>query len=133
MMTNLLRTIALLALGTLAGCSSGAPDTSTIDPPPPHGGTLQPIPGNLGFVEVVSGNGTGAEAMFYFLDDNNAPITGAPTSGTLTVGKKDIPLTAEGGGLAAPAGSTLFKGGPPQGDLKVEIGGTPVVIGLGIR
>ena len=90
----------LLLAALLAGCGSG-PSTDNPGTAPPHGGKLVKLPGGQGYVEVVkkavtsSKEPTSGEATFYFLKDMDQPYSPAPTSGTLTVGKKKVTLKSE--------------------------------------
>ncbi len=97
------------------------------------------IPGNQGFVEVVkktagsSKEPVSGEATFYFLKDMNSPLEPAPSSGTLTVGKKKVTLKSEGDGLVTPPGPALFPKGEVDGLLTVDLNGKSTTIPLGVR
>ena len=131
---------SLVFVGILCGCGGGPPSTSNAGPPPPHQGNLSMLPGGKGYVEVVqkkaassTSNMTG-ELSFYFLkEDGSTPFSPAPTTGTLTVGKKKVTLKPEGEGLATPDGRPLFAKGGPDGVLSVELDGKPVNVPLGVR
>lgn len=135
----------LILVGLSSGCGSGGarmlPDAG---PPPPHQGELVRVPGGKQFVEVVQKKVSGSEsssatvsgeASFYFLGaDGKTPISPAPTSGTLEVGRKTIVLKPEGEALVTPGGPPLFpRTGGVDGLLKVELDGKPVTIPLGVR
>jgi hypothetical protein len=139
-MAKIVRAAALVLLGILSGCGGGTPSTSNAGPPPPHQGNLKTLPGGKGYVEVVQKTATSpttsltGEVSFYFLkEDGTTPFTPAPTSGTLTVGKKKVALQIEGDGLATPSGAPLFPKGGVDGVLSVELDGKPVTIPLGVR
>ncbi|MHB1560043.1 MAG: hypothetical protein ACYC61_21535 [Isosphaeraceae bacterium] len=131
----------LLLAGLSSGCGSGGARTlPDAGPPPPHQGELVRIPGGKQFVEVVQKKVSGSspvsgEASFYFLGaDGKTPISPAPTSGTLEVGRKTIALKPEGEALVTPSGPPLFaRTGGVDGLLKVELDGKPVTIRLGVR
>ncbi len=129
-----------LLLGLLAGCSS-RPSLSDPGPEPPHKGIVQSIPGTKTVVEVVQKKVASprepvdGEVTFYFLQqDGTTPISPAPSSGTLTVGKKTIALKPQGDGLATPSGPPLFaRSGGIDGTLSVELEGKSISIPLGVR
>jgi hypothetical protein len=129
-----------LLLGLLAGCSS-RPSLSDSGPEPPHKGNLQLIPSSKTYVEIVQKKVASpkepvdGEVSFYFLkEDGTTPVSPAPTSGTLTVGKMTITLKPQGDGLATPSGPPLFpKGEGVDGMLSVELDGKPMNIPLGVR
>jgi hypothetical protein len=129
-----------LLLGLLAGCS-GRPSLSDPGPEPPHKGTLQSIPGTKAVVEIVQKKVASprepvdGEVTFSFLQpDGTTPVSPAPSSGTLTVGKKTITLKPQGDGLATPSGPPLFaRSGGVDGTLSVELDGKSVNIPLGVR
>jgi hypothetical protein len=127
-----------MSTATLVGCGGG-PDLSDPGPPPPHGGNLVRLPANAGYVEVVKKPGSSAttpmtgEVSFYFLKDASTPISPAPSSGTLTVGKKKVALKPEGDALVTPEGPALFPKGDVDGVLTVELDGKPVNIPMGVR
>ena len=123
------------------GCGGGPPSTSNSGTPPPHQGNLVRVPGGKGYVEVVQKKAGAAtapiagEVTFYFLqEDGTTPVSPAPSTGTLAVGKRTITLKPEGEGLATPNGQPLFaKTGGVNGVLSVELDGKPVTIPLGVR
>ena len=127
-----------LLAGLLAGCGQGSL-TSNPGTPPPHGGNLVKLPGGQGFVEVVkkaaasSKEPSSGEASFYFFKEMTDPYSPAPSSGTLTVGKKKVTLKSEGDALVTPPGPPLFAKGTLDGTLSVELDGKPINIPLGIR
>ena len=62
------------------------------------------------------------------------PYSRAPSSGTLTVGKKKVTLQPSGDGLATPSGPPLFpKERGVDGAVSVELDGKTVTIPLGVR
>ncbi len=130
--------VALAACLAIAGC--GGTTKLESGAPPPHGGSLIALPEGKGSVEVVR-KSAGADASkmtselaFYLLDPKNAPITPAPASGTLTVGKKVVNLKSEGDGLVTPEGPALFpRNAGLDGVLSVDLGGKPVTVPLGLR
>ena len=130
--------LCLTSTATLIGCGGG-PSLSDSGPPPPHGGNLVRLPANAGYVEVVKKPSSSAttpmagEVSFYFLKDASTPISPAPSSGTLTVGKKKVALKPEGDALVTPEGPPLFPKGDVDGTLTVELDGKPVNIPMGIR
>jgi hypothetical protein len=138
-MPKIARAAGLVLLGILSGCGGGAPSTSNAGPPPPHQGNLTAMPGGKGNVEVVQKKAESSktpltgEVSFYFLKDDGSPFSPAPSSGTLTVGKKKITLQAQGDALATPNGPPLFPKGGLDGELTVELDGKSVTIPLGIR
>lgn len=105
----------------------------------PHGGSLVKLHSGQGYVEVVkkavaSGKEpTSGEATFYFFKDMTVPYSPAPSSGTLTVGKKKVTLKSEGDALVTPSGPPLFAKGDVDGVLSVELYGKSINIPLGIR
>jgi len=129
---------ACFLLAMLTGCGQGSL-TSNPGTPPPHGGNLVKLRGGQGYVEVVkkavasSKEPTTGEARFYFLKDMTVPYSPAPSSGTLTVGKKKVTLKSEGDALVTPTGPPLFAKGDVDGTLSVELDGKPINIPLGIR
>jgi hypothetical protein len=129
-----------LLLGILIGCGGGPPSTSNTGTPPPHGGNLMKLPGGKEYVEVVQKAASSpsspltGELTFYFLkEDGTTPISPAPSTGTLEVGKKAITLKPEGDGLATPNGPPLFPKGGMDGILSVDLDGKPVKVPLGVR
>jgi hypothetical protein len=134
---RLLYPLVLLSAGM--GCSGSSPMDS-VSAPPPHGGSLLPLPGGKGYVEIVKKDAgsnsqdlTG-EVAFYFLKDGTAPMSPAPTSGTLTVGKKVVTLKSDGDGLVTPIGPRILpKGSTLDGVLSFELGGKTLSVPLGIR
>jgi hypothetical protein len=139
-MPKIARAAGLVLLSILSGCGGGPPSTSNAGPPTPHEGNLASLPGGKGYVEVVqkvvaspTAPLTG-EVSFYFLkDDGTAPFSPAPSSGTLTVGKKKITLQVQGDALATPNGPPLFPKGGVDGELSVELDGKSVTVPLGVR
>jgi hypothetical protein len=113
--------------------------TSNPGTPPPHSGNLIVLPGGKGYVEVVKKSGVSGKApvtgevAFYFLKDMSTPFSPAPSSGTLTVGKKKVSLKSEGDALVTPEGPPLFAKGDVDGALSVELDGKETTIPLGIR
>jgi hypothetical protein len=113
--------------------------TSNPGIPPPHGGNLVKLHGGQGYVEVVKKavasvkETTSGEATFYFFKDMTVPYSPAPSSGTLTVGKKKMTLKSEGDALVTPSGPPLFAKGDVDGTLSVELDGKSINIPLGIR
>jgi hypothetical protein len=102
---------------------------------------LLPLPGGKGYVEIVKKDGrtdsvdlTG-EVAFYFLKDGKAPMSPAPTSGTLTVGKRVVTLKSDGDGLVTPTGPRILpKGSILDGVLSVELDhGKTLSVPLGLR
>ena len=130
--------VCILLAALLTGCGQGS---LTSDPgtPPPHGGKLVKLPGGQGYVEVVkkavtsSKESTSGEAAFYFLKDMTDPYSPAPSSGTLTVGKKKVTLKSEGDALVTPTGPPLFAKSDVDGILSVDLDGKPISIPLGVR
>jgi hypothetical protein len=137
-MIRIARVGCLVLSGLLAGCAGG-PLTSGEGSAPPHGGSVLKLPGGKGFVEVVkkvaasSKAAASGEISFYVLKDMNTPYTPAPSSGTLTVGKKKVTLKPEGEALVTPGGPSLFNGQDPDGVLSFELDGQSVSIPLGVR
>jgi hypothetical protein len=140
-MPKIARTVCCLLLSASIGCGGGPPSTSDSGTPPPHQGNLVRVPGGKGFVEVVQKKAESAttpiagEVTFYFLkDDGTSPVSPAPSTGTLAVGKQKITLKPEGDGLATPSGKPLFaKSGGVDGELSVDLDGKSVTIPLGVR
>ncbi len=104
-MPKIVRVATFVLLGLLSGCGGGPPSTSNAGPPPPHQGNLTTLPGGKGYVEVVQKKAESpkssmtGEVSFYFLkEDGSTPVSPAPTSGTLTVGKKKVTLQSGGRG-----------------------------------
>jgi hypothetical protein len=112
-MIRITRAACFLLAAVLTGCGQGSL-TSNPGTPPPHGGNLVKLHGGQGYVEVVkkavaSGKEpTSGEATFYFLKDMTVPYSPAPSSGTLTVGKKKVTLKSEGDALVTPSGPPPF-------------------------
>jgi hypothetical protein len=128
----------LLALALLYGCGQ-ASLTSNPGTPPPHGGRLINLPGGQGYLEVVTDN-HGAlnskvtdKVAFYFLKDMTTPFSPPPTSGTLTIGKKKVVLSADGDALSVPDSSSVFGKRDIDGVLSVELDGKSMNIPLGVR
>ena len=137
-MTKFAQIGCVVSLAILPGCGGGL--SSTSDAGPPHGGTLVLLPGGTGAVEIVkkAGDATSkevsGEVAFYFLQPGNAPMSPAPASGKLTVGKKAVTLKADGDSLVTPTGPRLLPTGPGlDGVLTVELGGKTLSIPLGVR
>jgi hypothetical protein len=137
-MIRISRTACFLLAAVLTGCGQGSL-TSNPGTPPPHGGNLVKLPGGQGYVEVVkkaiasSKEPASSEATFYFLKDMTDPYSPAPSSGTLTIGKKKVTLKNEGDALVTPSGPPLFAKGDVDGVLSVELDGKPISIPLGVR
>jgi hypothetical protein len=137
-MIRISRAACFLLATLLTGCGQGSL-TSNPGTPPPHGGNLVKLPGGQGYLEVVkkavasSKEPTSGEATFYFLKDMTNPYSPAPSSGTLTVGKKKVTLKSEGDALVTPTGPPLFAKGDVDGTLSVELDGKPINIPLGVR
>jgi hypothetical protein len=98
------------------------------------------LPGGKEYVEVVQKTPASAttpltgEVTFYFLkEDGTTPISPAPSTGTLEVGKKTITLKPDGDALATPNGPPLFPKGGLDGILSVDLDGKPVKVPLGVR
>ncbi|QEH38685.1 hypothetical protein OJF2_72910 [Aquisphaera giovannonii] len=117
----------------LAGCGGSGLSTDNPGTPPPHGGEVINLPGAKGHVEVVRKSSARGDVSFYFFKDSTTPYSPAPTSGTLTVGKKQVSLKPEGEGLATPPGADVFPRGALDGSLTVELAGEKVTIPLGVR
>ncbi|MGA8349794.1 MAG: hypothetical protein WB773_18545 [Isosphaeraceae bacterium] len=137
-MIRITRAACFLLAAMLTGCGQGSL-TSNPGTPPPHGGNLVKLHSGQGYVEVVkkavaSGKEpTSGEATFYFFKDMTVPYSPAPSSGTLTVGKKKVTLKSEGDALVTPSGPPLFAKGDVDGVLSVELDGKSINIPLGIR
>ena len=137
-MIRLIQKGCFLLIGLFTGCGQGSL-TSNPGIPPPHNGQLIILPGSHGFVEVVkasgsSGKTTGSgKVAFYFLKDMTTPFSPAPSTGTLTIGKKKVTLNAEGDGLVTPSGPSVFGKADLDGVLSVELEGKSVNIPLGVR
>ena len=128
------RMLAPLLLSLIApGCGDGRPDLTKTGPKPAHGGELALLPDNLGYVEIVKGDGKGPEVAFYFLKPDGTPFVPSSGSGNMIVGKAQVPLKAEGGGLVMPPGIAHFAGGVISGDLKTGHDGKSIVIPIGLR
>jgi len=126
--------LVLLSTIVVAGCDSQAIDLTKVAPPPPHQGTVMPLPGGKAVVEVVRTGDKQYDFEFYFLTNDLKPLPGAPTSGTLTVGKSNLELVASGDHLVSKGGTRkLFPDGTIGGDLKVTVDGTEILMPLGIR
>jgi hypothetical protein len=138
-MLRFARAGGVLLVGALMGCGGGGSITlSDSGPPPPHGGRLLMLPGGRGFVEIVTKESTASksdsgEVAFYFLKDNNTPMSPAPTAGTLTVGKTKVELKPSGDALVTPDGPPLFAKGAVDGTLSVQLDGKPTNVPLGLR
>ena len=98
------------------------------------------MPGGKGVIEVVQKKPASAttpltgEVTFYLLkEDGTTPITPAPRSGTLTVGKQKITLTVEGDALTTPNGPPIFPKGDLDGVLTVDLNGAPITVPLAVR
>jgi hypothetical protein len=128
----------VLAALLAAGCG-GQGATSDPGPPTPHGGELISLPGGKGFVEVVKKAGSTskapsiAEVSFYFHKTMTTPYSPAPTSGSLTIGKKTISLQSSGDALVTPSAAAPLMKGDLDGVLSVELDGKPTAIPLGVR
>ncbi len=137
-MINVTRFYYFVLAAAISGCGQGSL-TSNPGTPPPHGGNLVKLPGGMGYVEVVkksvasSKEPTSGEATFYFLKDMTDPYSPAPSTGTLTVGKKQVTLKSEGDGLVTPSGPPLFAKSDVDGVLTVELDGKSIKIPLGVR
>jgi hypothetical protein len=139
-MVKMARIAGSLLLGISLGCGGGPPSMDS-GPGAPHQGNLVRIAGGQGYVEVVHKQAASptapmtGEVTFYFLkDDGKTPVSPAPTSGTLTVGKQKIALKPDGDGLTTPNGPALFaKSGGVDGTLSVELDGKSVNVPLGVR
>ena len=96
------------------------------------------MPGGKGYLEVVRKEAASAktpligEVSFFFLKDASTPYSPAPSSGTLTIGNKKVPLKAEGDALVTPNGTPLFAKGL-DGVVSVELDGKTTTIPLGVR
>jgi hypothetical protein len=97
------------------------------------------VPGGKQLVEVVQKKAPSRtasmtdEVSFYFLqEDGQTPVSPAPTSGSLEVGKKKVDLKPEGDALVTPPGPALFANGL-DGVLSVDLDGKPVKVPLGMR
>lgn len=116
------------------GCGGGKPSMDYAGEPPPHGGSLTAMPGELGYVEVVKGKAGAPEYSFYFLKDTKTPYSPAPTSALLEVNaKKRVELKAEGDHLVTPTGPVLFPDGDVSGTMTVTLDGKEVRIPFGLR
>jgi len=137
-MIRITRAACYLLAAMLTGCEQGSL-TSNPGTPPPHGGNIVKLPGGQGYVEVVkkavasSTEPTSGEATFYFFKDKTDLYSPAPSSGTLTIGKKKVTLKSEGDALVTPTCPPLFAKGGLDGTLSVELDGKPINIPLGIR
>ncbi len=136
-MASFVRAGGVLLFAVVMGCGGGV-STSDSGPPPAHGGNLLMLPGGKGYVEIVQKKGTAGKSMsgevsFYFLKDGATPLSGAPTAGTLTVGKKAVELKSSGDALITPDGPPLFPKGGVDGTLTVQLDGKSTVIPLGMR
>jgi hypothetical protein len=139
-MTTLKHVSCPLIIGMLVGCGGGPPSTSNPGTSPPHQGNLIRIPGGQGFVEVVQKKAESptstmtGEVSFYFLKDDMTPVSPAPTTGSLEVGKQKVALKPEGDSLVTPNGPPLFaKSAGVDGVLSVELAGKSVNLPLGVR
>jgi hypothetical protein len=99
---------------------------------------LVKLPGGQGYVEVVKQPASGTapitgEITFYVLKDMTEPYSPAPSSGTLTAGKRKVSRKTEGDALVTPEGPPLFTKIDVDGILTVDLGGKPVQIPLGVR
>jgi hypothetical protein len=135
-MPRFARAGGVLLIGVVMGCGGGG--TLDSGAPPAHGGNLIWLPGGKGYLEIVQKKGAAGKSMsgevsFYFLKDAATPMSGAPTTGTLTVGKKPIQLKSSGDALVTPDGPPLFPKGGVDGSLTVELDGKSTVIPLGLR
>lgn len=138
LMIRLTHMICFLAASLLVGCGQGS---LTSDPgtPPPHGGRLVRLPGNQGFLEIVKTGGAPGKSNkvekveFYLLKDMATPFSPAPSSATLTVGKKKTDLRVDGDALVTPGGPAVFGKGDVDGVLSVEVDGKAMNIPLGVR
>ena len=102
MSSRMLVTIVITA--TISGCGGGGPSPGSL---PPHGGSLIPLAGAEGFVEVVR---DGPRMIAYFLGPDHKPLAPVPTGARLTLrgaGKKAVELRP----VADPGNS----GGPLRG------------------
>ena len=68
-----------------------------------------------------------------FPQGHDRPVSPAPSSGTLTVGKKKVTLKSEGDALVTPTGPPLFAKSDVDGILSVDLDGKPISIPLGVR
>ncbi len=131
---------ATLLWGTIAAVS-GCGGTGALDggPKPPHDGELITLPGGKGYVEVVTKKAASpktpldGELSFYFLKDASTPLSPAPSTGTLKVGKSEVKLESQGDALVTPKGPPLLQKGNLDGLLKVDLDGQTVNIPLGVR
>jgi hypothetical protein len=74
------------------------------------------------------------EVVFYFLKDGTAPMSPAPTSRTLTVGKKVVTLKSDGDGLVSPIGPRILPiGAILDGVLSLELDVKALSVPLGLR
>lgn len=136
-MIRMARIGTLVLMSLFTGCGGGSL-TSNAGTPAPHGGSIINLPGGKGYVEVVkkdvgaSKASVTSEVAFYFLKDMSTPYSPAPSSGTLTIGKKKVTLSAEGEAMVTPNGPPLFPKGDPDGTLSVELDGKTVNVPLGV-
>ncbi len=136
-MIRMTRIGIFVTMSLFTGCAGGSP-TWNPGTPPPHGGSVINLPGGKGYVEVVkkdvgsSKAPVTGEVSFYILKDMSTSYSPTPSTGTLTVGKKQVSLNAEGGALVTPNGPPLFTKGDPDGTLSVEIDGKTLNVPLGV-
>jgi len=131
--------VATLMLAvSLSGCGTSEALTSNPGPPPPHGGDIVNFRNDSGVVEIVKKpvskpkEVVDAEVAFYFYKEPFTPFP-TPTSGSLVVTKKKIPLRLSGDALVTPPGPALFARSAVDGTLSVEIDGKTIKIPLGDR
>jgi hypothetical protein len=130
--------LVLWCTWTLPGC--GGFSTSNPGPPPPHGGNIHVLPGDLGLLEIVQkptnrkDTSVTSEVTFYFYKDAFTPISPTPTKGVLIYGRNaQVMLKPEGDALATPPGPPLFPGKEVDGELSVELEGKTTKLPLAVR
>jgi hypothetical protein len=152
-MRNSVRAALVLLLALAAGCG-GTSSTSTSARSAaiaaPHAGTVGPIPGDLGYVEILfepplkAGTRAPSAMVAYFLGtDGKTALTPAPTDVSITYTVDRMPKTTT---LKAspktgdPAGASRFASDPTaiteprlEGDLSASINGQTVTVPITIH
>jgi len=130
--------ILCAAAACAAGCGGSGPSDAR-GVPASHGGTVMPLPGGSGYVEILVAAGSPNDAgpksrgrvVAYFLNtDGSGPPSPPPADVTFTdEAGKSYPLTPKAGGDAArfETGPGAFPVGRDlSGELKATIGGQAV-------
>ena len=128
------RLMACLIAATFAGCST---EPTLAIPKAPHGGTLRPLPGRPGSVEVVRADQddkSGRTVLTaYYYDAEMKPMAPIPDSATWK--SKDrragtIALKSTGDALVS---APFAASGGIDGELSATIGGKPVSVSISVR